>query len=145
MNKHKKILNNQSGSSFIEFMFIFLIFASVIGTLIQTYFIVQAQTYVINTTRYALRQVELSGKYDASIEQDIRNEMGKYSGMTDVQIFVNDNGSYKSIQMRQPIKLKMAVNYKVASIFTIPLSCTFSGTSEKYDKTLDSGNYQFVQ
>jgi len=151
LKNHKQVLLNSKGSSFIELMYVIAIFIMIFSILMQIYLIVHGETLVINSARYALRQVEKTGSTNG-VEDNVKDTLSKDIKIIPSKVTVSITDEYNhpksKFQLREKIKVKITVQYSLfdaykSSFFEVPLTCTYVGSSEKFDKTL--GAYTAIE
>lgn len=150
----KRELSKIRGASYIEFFVTFLIITLVAYTIIQIYWLINAQILVMNTARSALRQLEVYGEVPSNLKTDVENELRKFKNITKVEIRVNDAPIVvgKKYQLRTPIKLKLTADYNlflfddalIRKLTTITLSATYQGSSQRLHKDLPFDDNLFV-
>ncbi len=143
-------ISNSKGSSYIEFIFGLFAISFIIYTLMQFYFMINAQLLVLNTAKVALRNIEVFGGIPSqqSLAQGVIGNLATNNNIdkNSVKFLINgedindlcDNTWYP---IRQTIAVELTVNYKFISglklgpNFIVPLSAKYVGSSQRLNKS----------
>lgn len=148
-----KILLKNRGSSYIEFIVVFLVTILAFYAAIQIFSLINAQILIINTARSTLREVEVYGKVSTALVLEVKETMKKLNRVDPDTISININGvevvGGETYQLREPIDLKLSAGYNIflpsgTQVFKsqFKISAGYQGSSQRLNKSL--GDYSPV-
>lgn len=156
----KSKITENNGSSYLEFMTAFVVVILVIYIFAQCFFLINAETLVMDTTKSALRNIEVYGALTQGTVDDITDSLSASSKIdpSSIKIYINDNevAAGEVVQLRDEAKLRIEVDYNFflpdsfpnirAVKYPMQLHATYYGVSGKLNKdilidTSDFANY----